>query len=131
MEEVTEVEISRCTGHCCISFELGQVGPLDFGERLAAGKLDHDGDRWVLSNMLRYQGYARESPLGADYGNGPAKRLCHWYTCRFFDPQERLCTVYNRRPGFCRRYAVDHECTYPGCTRLVNKMWEVDEEMPE
>jgi Fe-S-cluster containining protein len=38
----------------------------------------------------------------------------HVYTCRHFDDETRLCTIYERRPEMCRDYpyAQDGGCEY-------------------
>jgi Fe-S-cluster containining protein len=32
------------------------------------------------------------------------------YTCRHWDPQTKLCTVYDERPAMCRDYPYDGRC---------------------
>ena len=40
----------------------------------------------------------------------------HVYTCRHFDEETRLCTIYAQRPEMCRDYPYAGECEYEcGC----------------
>jgi len=32
--------------------------------------------------------------------------------CRFFHSEERRCTIYEARPGICRRYPGEGRCGY-------------------
>lgn len=42
----------------------------------------------------------------------PAVTNGHWYTCKFWDSESRLCTIYNDRPRMCREYPYGSECTH-------------------
>jgi Fe-S-cluster containining protein len=51
----------------------------------------------------------------------------HVYTCRHFDDETRLCTIYERRPEMCRDYPYGHnggceyECGYRAPVDVVGK----------
>lgn len=39
------------------------------------------------------------------------------YSCRHFDIELRSCTIYDQRPGLCRRYpAAGCNCDHPSCS---------------
>jgi Fe-S-cluster containining protein len=59
----------------------------------------------------------------------------HVYTCRHFDDETRLCTIYERRPEMCRDYPYGHsggceyECGYCTPSDVVGK-WTLLTSLP-
>lgn len=41
----------------------------------------------------------------------------YWaYSCREWNTTTQRCTIYDRRPGFCRSYGKTDACNHGGCT---------------
>lgn len=38
-----------------------------------------------------------------------------YYTCKHYDKENKLCTVYDQRPQLCRHHGVGNKCEYQGC----------------
>jgi Fe-S-cluster containining protein len=49
---------------------------------------------------------------GCDLENG--ELYAYVYTCKHFDKENKICTVYEQRPHVCRSYG--YGCQYNGCT---------------
>jgi Fe-S-cluster containining protein len=104
-----------CPGHCCAA--------LCIPETIDDIRADvHDPDAQMIADMLipltHRQAVARAKKFGAPpgtvtrYPSGPKSR---WYTCRHWDEETRLCTVWENRPEMCRGYPYDHSCR-SGCS---------------
>jgi uncharacterized protein len=50
--------------------------------------------------------------------------------CRFFDTEERRCTVYEARPNVCRRYPYGNVCGYYGFLKFERAHQADDEFIP-
>ncbi len=108
--------LDRCTGHCCEGFVI-------------KGKIEgYDSDYWEHDYVKAWQ----------DYGTGyldcseqalifdmliPVKRAsddaADSFTCKYFNVESRVCTIYAQRPTMCRKYpdsADNSECQYEECT---------------
>jgi Fe-S-cluster containining protein len=112
----TEVEISRCTGHCC------RVFPLPFTYQEMIEKVDTLEDGAQVLDMI--------IPLPADYF--PVAHLdftrpeqiidrLHTFTCRHLQ-QNGDCGIYSTRPQMCVKYPYYQPCRIKGCTRKVQKV---------
>lgn len=113
-----ELPAGRCTGHCCEEFQL----PWDpEGIRNSFDTQIPGTDGWMewqqLSDMLIYLGPVENPPLPKDRGG-----TYLWnYTCRHFDTEKRLCTIYENRPLMCRNHGVEYSCVTQGCS-MTNAM---------
>jgi Fe-S-cluster containining protein len=97
-------DCSKCPGYCC-SYDYIPVSDFD------------------IARLARHFGIpaatARRRFTCADRRDGHDERLLrhhrdHVYksVCRFFDRQQRRCTVYAARPNVCRRYPSGARCGY-------------------
>jgi hypothetical protein len=97
-------DCSQCPGYCC-SYERIPISDFDiarlarhFGISPAQARLrftyrhEHDG---VREQVLRHH-----------------KDHIYKSVCRFFDREQRRCTVYEARPNVCRRYPSGPRCGY-------------------
>lgn len=105
-----------CPGYCCAAFTyprtLSQIRrdpPAYDGEMIAD----------MLIPLTPKQARERYERFG-----GPAERSGfrwksrgHHFTCRHWDEETRLCTVYEDRPAMCRDYPYGQECQH-GCGRV-------------
>ena len=142
VEEVKEVDTSRCTGHCCEDVGL-YVGPeelktqyyrwiesghyhgRDYRSPNASAEDPYANDLCVqrdyarltecihlLYPMLVFTHEDREHP---DRPGAPQDRRVYHYRCKHFDQEKRACSIYEIRPFMCRQFGTDG-CGYKGCT---------------
>ena len=107
---------TRCTGHCCRDFVVGGGW--------SRARLVQES---FLAQDLGDERQAYESAFIADMivpiiGQSPDHperwytESRHRFTCRHFDRQRSICTVYETRPRMCRSYPHGEACAYAGCT---------------
>lgn len=129
-----EVELARCSGHCCRSFtlphspaELREQAELmreweavrDDEEARSAWQDAHPGASLIrdiiqIEGMVVYLGPFYANPVEDQVIEG-FDHLLHFYTCRNFDGAN--CRIYDSRPEMCRDYPYGRPCTYAACTR--------------
>ncbi len=109
-------EVDRCTGHCCESFVI-------------KGHIEgYDGDHWHHQYVKAWQDYGvgymddSEQALIMDMLI-PVERenddVADSFTCKYFNTDLRICTIYAQRPMMCRQYpltADSGKCQYEECT---------------
>ena len=95
-------DCSKCPGYCC-SYPLIEVTRSDIARLARHHGLDYEAaeERFTL--------YDRDEKV-----RGLRKRKDEYFgsVCRFFDPKERRCTVYEARPEACRDYPYARSCGY-------------------
>lgn len=97
-------DCSKCPGYCC---SYARIAVTDFDvERLAR----HFGISTATARRrftYRYKTRELDEQL-------LRHKKDHVYasTCRFFDQENRRCTVYEARPAVCRSYPEDQVCGY-------------------
>ena len=91
----------KCPGYCC-SYPVIEITERDiarlakhFGITAEAAKKRHTKKAHGRENVLRRQD-------DAHYGR----------ICKFFDTTARRCTVYEARPGICRKFPGENHCGY-------------------
>lgn len=42
----------------------------------------------------------------------------HTFTCKHFDKENKICTIYENRPNMCRSYCCHIDERYEGCTNV-------------
>ena len=98
-----------CTGACCAAFYLPH-GIREFRARARAGKLQ-DGE--FIADMVipltPKEARERSQRFGGKLAT-PWKLRGHYFACRHWDEQTRLCTVYDQRPRMCSGYPYDEPC---------------------
>ncbi len=97
-------DCSKCPGYCC-SYPRIEVKKRDI-ERLAK--------HFELSFTEAKRRFTKE--YKADEGTETILRHqkddTYGTICRFFDTDERRCTIYTARPGVCRDYPNGSRCGY-------------------
>jgi Fe-S-cluster containining protein len=91
-----------CTGACCAAFIL------DF-TRQEYRTRDDILDGPFIADMLIPLSPKEARERAGRFGGAldrtfPWKLRGHYFTCRHWDEQSRLCTVYEQRPTMCIRY---------------------------
>lgn len=117
----------RCTGHCCTWFGFQGITLADFRENLRRVKLGLFEWPQKASSGRNFRGPIPDIETIVEMlvpwkEGDPASALHPWvkradiprFRCRYL--VEKRCTIYERRPHFCRSYP-DHGCEYRGCTR--------------
>jgi Fe-S-cluster containining protein len=90
----TEVE-RKCTGECCRRFHLYiEKGIPATLEQVKAA--DHHPENLALIPLLRRINQSR------------------YFRCTAWDPETRLCTIYERRPKLCREFPYRDPCPHCG-----------------
>lgn len=110
-----------CDGRCCSVFNYSAT-PEQLRQR-SEGREGFwpDQDRFLADMLIeltpdealaRAERFEVEPPAGLDL-----REWCEGYkayTCRHWDEETRLCTVYEDRPQMCRDYPYNRECQH-GC----------------
>lgn len=124
MENIIEERIAagQCPGFCCEGFTMS-VSMED--RQLMIDAQTAGLDHWIDSKGHRHNGWYVDdyvSPqfiqdmlilTGEEWGGSPL------HSCKHFDKEKRLCTIYDRRPGLCRIFPfAGHPCDFAhkGCT---------------
>ena len=122
-EPLPEVEVTRCTGHCCRAFVLMGYSPAEIEQRVLRPDPDQpemqDGVQ-VLEMVIPLGEFAsvEEAGQGVASTADPTGKMSHFYTCRHYKHEQ--CAIYESRPAMCRDYPYRNEpCRYVGCTRTV------------
>ena len=116
--------MSRCTGHCCQTFTL-PLGPDELMDiyRRWADPMRKDGqgfpdrtlsDIHLIAPMVTYLGFFLEPPVKVV--NTVVPHAAHYYSCKHFNREKKICTIYEDRPGMCRDYPYGRKCNYAECT---------------
>jgi Fe-S-cluster containining protein len=106
-----------CTGACCAAFTLNYT-PLELALRMTdpAEPWLEDG---VLIAAMVVPLTAEEADLRLEAAGGEPISVegGEFYTCRYWDPDTRLCRNYEGRPAMCRNYPGGQECRHAtACT---------------
>ncbi len=100
-----------CPGGCCAVF--GLRSDLDEVRREASQTVDGATLADMLVPLTREEGRARhERFIGGVWRHEHLPDI-HLFTCRHWDSDTRLCTIYERRPQMCRDFPYEGEC--PNC----------------
>lgn len=106
--------IETCGGYCCERFRIrnyltsaDQSFSLEQIQELAEGG---SPDIKKVAAMLVYLGKSKVN------GNGLEDEVeSHWYTCKHFDTETRLCKDYEERPDMCRNHGDIQGCIFDKC----------------
>jgi Fe-S-cluster containining protein len=107
-------DCSKCPGYCC-SYPLIEINKKDV-QRLA----DHFG----LSFTKARKKFTYKDPE-AEYALRRKADQHFGRICRFFDTEERRCTVYHARPSTCRKYPTENRCGYYDFLKF--ERWQQDD----
>lgn len=93
---------SDCNGSCCERFYLPWTPETvkELKDNIDSGEPnEYHEDTEMIVNMV--------IPLESDDSTGG-----WWYTCKHWDRDTRLCTVYEQRPYMCREYPYGDKCKF-------------------
>ena len=91
----------KCPGYCC-SYPLIALDKRDV-ERLAKHhNMSFDEAKATFTKEAHGRKYAMRRQNDEHYGR----------ICRFFDTDERRCTIYEARPKICREFPSSKKCGY-------------------
>lgn len=93
---------SKCPGFCCTYSEI-EVTPRDI-ERLAR--------HFDVSYRVAEERYTKPDAKKSIRMLRHKKDRIFDSTCLLFDQEKRRCTVYEARPGVCRKYPDSSKCGY-------------------
>ena len=101
-----QLKDNPCTGQCCEKFWL-PYSPEELREYYV--KIY----KYKETDPLFYAELEQIAPMviyigPTENGNG------HWYTCKWYDKETTMCTIYEVRPDMCRNYPYDQACEYCG-----------------
>lgn len=101
-----------CTGQCCAVFYV----PWHKDELAATTPIDPDDVtlKQMLIPLTRREVRARRAKFGISPTTLGEDTEGHWYKCRHWDEDTRLCTIYDSRPTMCRDFPYARKCDY-GC----------------
>jgi Fe-S-cluster containining protein len=133
--------MSGCTGKCCSVFNY-TVTPDELRKR-SEGREGYwaDQDRFLADMLVELtpeEAVERSVRFGVQDPT-PEIDLVKWatdygplYTCRHWDEETRLCTVYEDRPDMCRDYPYnracqhDCDCSFRSPTHIRTKWAAID-----
>lgn len=95
-------DCSKCPGYCC-TYEWILVTKLDIKRLAKRFELDYEVAERRFTKFVSAYGHRvlrhREDSI-------------YKSVCRFFDQEERRCTVYEHRPKLCRTYPEEDHCGF-------------------
>ncbi len=99
-----QYDCSRCPGYCC-SYPRIEVKDADVKRLARHFSVDVEEARRRFTRTYR-------SDEGVERILRHQKDAVYGSICRFFDTQERRCTIYTARPAVCRQYPNGSKCGY-------------------
>lgn len=103
--------MNKCNGSCCERFFISS-SPAELNERASKNDPTVDIDIQQIAAMV--------IPIEEAKGEGVPG---YWYTCKNWDTETRLCTIYETRPQMCRDFPYMDPC--------INCGWENQEYIEE
>lgn len=99
-----------CGGYCCERFRF-RNGESPEALKKWAEDFPNSPDVQKVVGMVIHLG---RSKVDVD---GEEGQETHWYTCKNFDTETRLCKIYEQRPQMCRDFNKDwyHACGVKKC----------------
>ena len=97
---------TTCGGYCCEKFH--------FRNNLSPEEVKQAGQKGEFKQVAEMVIYLGESDHDVE---GTKSSMLHWYTCKHFDTDTRLCKIYEARPSMCRTYNVNswNRCGLKSC----------------
>jgi len=87
----------KCSGRCCQGFSLTRIGEDENGEE-EREELVKEHESYVQE---RYGDFIIHNPY-SEQKDDP--NTDNWWKCLKYDDETKLCTIYDERPDFCRKY---------------------------
>ncbi len=97
-------DCSKCPGYCC-SYERIPISEFDIARLAKHFGIPADVARSRFTYSHRHEGVTEQ--VLRHHRDHVYKSVC-----RFFDREQRRCTVYAARPNVCRRYPSGARCGY-------------------
>ena len=97
-------DCSRCPGYCC-SYPRIEVKAADVKRLAKHFDLTVEQAERRFTRLYKAEG-------GAERILRHQKDEIYGTVCRFFDTEERRCTIYTARPAVCRQYPNGSRCGY-------------------
>jgi len=101
----------KCMGHCCM--DVGLFNSPDELESLYQRCLY--STRKPLNIDLTYPMLTFYKKDRCHPSLGDVSADVYHYTCKHFDSETKLCTIYDIRPQMCRDYPENNKCDNPKC----------------
>lgn len=110
---------NTCIGNCCAGFTMSCT----MEERAKSIKAESEGRQtWTDANG-KERGILKDEHVTTQFiqdmliPQGINEDGRQTFSCKHFDAVSKSCTIYESRPGLCRRYpATGCDCDHPGCT---------------
>jgi Fe-S-cluster containining protein len=104
------VNCEGCDGRCCSVFFFPRT-PREIAEKIEQDGAFNGNDGRMVQDML-VPLTTEEANARAERFGVPAKMISkdHMFTCRHWDEDTRLCTVYEHRPDLCRDFPYGKAC---------------------
>jgi Fe-S-cluster containining protein len=99
-----------CTGKCCVAFPLNKT----LGELAAMRYPASAFEALTILGMIQPLTVEETRERAARFGLGEPDDEIKYYSCRHWDEETRLCTIYDERPWMCRTYPNEDKCDH-GC----------------
>ena len=101
---MTRYNCLKCPGYCC---SHSRIAVSDFDISRLARHFDITVEQARERFTYRYKTKDVEEQILRHQRDHIYKTIC-----RFFDTDERRCTVYEARPNVCRKYPFGNRCGY-------------------
>jgi uncharacterized protein len=119
---MTRYNCLKCPGYCC---SHARIAVSDADIRRLARLFGLTDDEAKQRFTYRYRG-----PDGDEQILRHHRDHIYATVCRFFDRDERRCTVYEARPTVCRRYPYGKVCGYYNFLKFEREHQGDDEFIP-
>lgn len=99
--KMAQYDCLKCPGYCC-SYPIIQITERDLARLARHFEITPEEARRRFTKRENGHGIALRRKPDPHFGR----------ICRFFDTDERRCTVYKARPGICRQFPGEPRCGY-------------------
>jgi len=117
-------DCSKCPGYCC-SYDRIEITEFDVRRLAKHFDLDVDTARQKFTRR-----YVNKKDNIDEMILRHRKDTVFKSICRFFDQDERRCTIYAARPGVCRKYPEEGRCGYYDFLKFEREQQGDDEFIP-
>lgn len=115
-------DCSKCPGYCC---SHSRIAVSDFDIKRLARHFGISAAEARQRFTYHYKTKEADEQLLRHQRDDVYKSIC-----RFFDKEERRCTVYEARPNVCRRYPYGNVCGYYSFLKFERAHQDDDEFIP-
>jgi uncharacterized protein len=115
-------DCSKCPGYCC---SHGRVAVSEFDIARLAKHFD-----LPVAEAREKFAYQYTTQGATEWILRHHKDTIYASVCRFFDREERRCTVYEARPNVCRKYPYGNQCGYYDFLKFEREHQDDEEFIP-